>query len=267
MNHADNPEEVRPVPGDAPDTRHAHSLLADQGRRRLMRGAAGSAGVLLAVQARTALAGGSRGGDGGGTCQSPSAMMSGNVSPRAGDGSTCSGGRSPGYWVQPQHFGAWVDAGAQPPTFSPALVECASGVGGLALTAIATPGTRFIDVFGNALALKSSLEDEVTAEQASSLWAVIYKPSAFQTAGNVSGQVARHLACAWLNASYFAWSDAQYPITTAQVKDMFDQLLVGEYCPTSTNCSGGGMSAEDVKAYIEGMYDLNAPVPNYCKES
>ena len=50
----------------------------DVSRRRLFRGAAGGVGVVLAVQAKTAL--------GTGTCQSPSARMSGNTSPRGGNG-------------------------------------------------------------------------------------------------------------------------------------------------------------------------------------
>ena len=69
-------------------------------RRRLFRGVPAGIGVLLAVQAKTAL--------GAGVCISPSAMMSGNASPRPGDGSVCSGGRSPGFWKVPQHLRADV---------------------------------------------------------------------------------------------------------------------------------------------------------------
>jgi hypothetical protein len=253
---------MKTIPETTREAAQDGAAPVDASRRRLFRGVAGGAGVLLSVQAKTALGGGA---GGGGVCQSPSAMMSGNASPRPSDGS-CSGGRSPGYWVQPQHFGAWTDAGATPPTFSPAIVECSSGLGGLALSAIALPGTRFSEVFGSSLALKTSVSG-VTADQADSLWAVIYDPNSFRTSGSISGQVARHLACAWLNAKYFAWDAAQYPITAEQVIEMWDQLLVSaEYCPASS-CSGGGMTADEVKAYIEGMYDLNSPVPNYCKKT
>ena len=101
-------------------------------RRRMFRGAAAGAGVLLTVHAKTAL---------GGVCKSPSAMMSGNASPRPGDGSVCSGGRSPGFWKVPQKFQYWGPAGATPPTFNVGVTECATGMQNLTLANIATPGT------------------------------------------------------------------------------------------------------------------------------
>ncbi len=225
----------------------------DAVRRRLFRGVAGGTGVLLTVVARTALAGGT----GGGVCKSPSAIFSGNTSPRPDDGASCSGGRSPGYWVQPQHFGAWTKAGATPPTFNPILQECASGTGGLALTAIVDSGTTFQSVFGNDLTPKSG----ITVLRPVSLWAVIYSPNSFS-----SGQIARHLACAWLNANYFKGSAPQYPLTPQQVKAMWTQLTtLGYYCPSGAACTAAaGWTSDQVKSYIENMYDINAAVPNYC---
>lgn len=231
------------------------STLPSPSRRRLVRGAAGSAGVLLTVHAKTAL--------GGTICKSPSAVFSGNTSPRAGDGSSCSGGRSPGFWVQPQHFGAWTAAGATPPTFSPALVECAPGLGGLALSAISVSGTTFEEVFGNDLKPKKNVAIKLPV----SLWAVIYSPQDFK---GKNAQLARHLACAWLNAKFFAGSAAQYPLTEQQVKAMWAQLTgaPGYYCPSGGTCvPTSGWSSDDVKKYIEDMYDFNAPVPNYCKST
>lgn len=223
----------------------------DASRRRLFKGVAVGTGVLLSVQAKTAL--------GTGICKSPSQIFSGNTSPRPG-GSTCSGGRSPGYWVQPQHFGAWTAAGATPPTFSPAILECASGVGGLALSAISVSGTTFQGVFGNDLTPKSG----VVVPRPVPLWAIIYSPNSFQ--GNLT-QVARHLACAWLNAKFFLGSSAQYPLTPAQVVDMWKQITTtGSYCPINTTCTTP-WTAEQVKSYIENMYDINAPVPNYCRSA
>lgn len=222
----------------------------DASRRRLFRGVAGSTGVLLTVHARTAL--------GGGICKSPSAIFSGNTSPRPGDGTSCSGGRSPGYWVQPQHFGAWAQAGATPPSFSPALEECSSGLGGLALSAIEDSGTTFQSVFGNDLTPSPG----VTVQTPVSLWAVIDSPNSF---GDI-GQLARHLACAWLNANYFLDSAARYPITPPQVIEMWAQLTtLGYYCPSGATCTAAnGWTKDQVKDYIEDMYDENAPAPNYC---
>jgi hypothetical protein len=251
MNPADDTRR-RSDEAARPDATDALAPRVDLSRRRIFRGVAGGTGVLLSVQAKTAL--------GGGVCQSPSAMFSGNTSPRAGDGSSCSGGRSPGYWVQPQHFGAWTAAGATPPSFNPAIVECASGLGGLSLLKIATSGTTFLSVFGNDLTPKSG----VTVLTPVPLWAVIYSPNSF---GSI-GQLARHMACAWLNAKYFAGSAAQYPMTAAQVVDMWTQVTTsGLYCPASSTCSSGGWTADQAKAYIEGLYDINAPVPNYCNQS
>lgn len=235
-----------PLSGDRP----VPSVPLNTTRRRLFQGVAGGTGVLLSVHAKTAL--------GATVCKSPSAMFSGNTSPRPDSGVTCSGGRSPGYWVQPQHFGAWSAAGAFPPTFNPALQECAPGVDGLALSAIATSGTTFLSVFGNDLVPKAG----VVVQRPVSLWAVIYDPNSF---GSI-GQVARHLACAWLNANFFLGSSAQYPLMPAQVIDMWKAVSMGGlYCPANTTCAGGGWNADQVKSYIENMYDINAPVPNYCK--
>lgn len=236
------------------EQRAAAPPRVDASRRRLFRGVAGGTGVLLTVHARTALAGGSS----VVTCKSPSAIFSGNTSPRPEDGTSCSGGRSPGFWVQPQKFGAWGEAGQTPPTFDPALEECSSGLGGLALSAIVASGTTFESVFGNDLTPNAG----VTVLKPVSLWAVLYSPNSF---GEV-GQFARHLAAAWLNANFFLGSAAQYPLTPQQVKDMWTQVTTqGYYCPSGAACTAAtGWTKDQVKDYIENMYDENAPVPNYC---
>ena len=136
-------------------------------RRRLFRGAAGGAGVLLTVHAKTAL---------GGVCKSPSAMMSGNTSPRPGDGSVCSGGRSPGFWKVPQHLQYWGPAGATPPTFNTTVRECASGMQNLTLSNIATQGTLLTSAgFSGAPA-------------GVGIWAVLAFPNEY-----TGGQLMRHL--------------------------------------------------------------------------
>lgn len=215
-------------------------------RRRLFRGAAGGAGVLLTVHARTAL--------GGGICQSPSAMMSGNTSPRPGTGITCSGGRSPGFWKVPQKFSNWGPAGATPPTFKVAVNACSSGMQNLSLADILTQGTTldFIGLTGN------------SAPPGTGIWAVMAFPTSFQ-----GGQLMRHLSAAWLNAGLFNSAGAQYPITRQQIVEMWNATKGGGlYCPGSIvgGCTTG-WDATAVINYISGMYDINASgvEPDLCK--
>ena len=238
--------ETRPVDSTAVDT-----APVDTGRRRLFRGVGGGAGVLLAVSAKSAL--------GGGVCQSPSAMMSGNTSPRPGTGTTCSGGLSPGYWVQPQHAGNWTTAGGVFPSFNGIVVSCTTTLSQVKNADIVTPGTTIQSIFSNWVPIG-------IANTPISMWYVIYNPNDAMFGGPGSmGQLLRHLSCAWLNAGYFSSSSALYPITKAQVQDMWQQLRnTGSYCPGSLpNCSKP-WSAADVINYIEGMYDINSPVANLC---
>lgn len=223
----------------------------DVGRRRLFRGVGGGVGVLMAVSAKSAL--------GGGVCQSPSAMMSGNTSPRPGTGSTCSGGLSPGYWVQPQHSPNWSTAGGVFPQVNGTVVTCTTGLNKVAFTDITSQGTTLQSVF-TGWAPVGYLGNV-------SMWWVINAPNdaIFGGAGGV-GQLLRHLSCAWLNAGYFQTAAAKYPMTKAQVVDMWLQLKsTGSYCPGGLTCSKP-WSAADVIAYISNMYDVNAPVDNLCKK-
>lgn len=217
----------------------------DVSRRRLFRGAAAGVGVVLSVQAKTAL--------GTGVCQSPSAMMSGNTSPRPGTGANCSGGRSPGFWKVPQHFSYWGAAGATPATFKVPVAECSSGLQGLAVTDIATHGTTLTSV------------GFAGAPSGIGLWAVLAFPNNYP-----GGQLMRHLAAAWLNAGYFSSNAAKYPLSKAQVIDMWNATKAGGvYCPsTMLGCGTNGWSSAQVISYIEGLYDFNADVePNLCKSA
>ena len=203
-------------------------------RRKLFRGVPAGLGVLMAVQARTAL--------GTGVCASPSAILSGNKSPRPGTGTTCSGGLSPGYWKVPQHFGSWGPAGAVYPTFNNMVVECLSGMSSLTLAGIKTPGTLVSSIFPGASVLANT-----------GIWAVLAFPGSF-----TGGQLLRHLSAAWLNAGYFTSAGATYPLTRQQIIDMWNATKSGgTYCPSGVTCSPGWTS-NDVINYISGMYDLNA---------
>lgn len=239
-------------PAQAPQVVDAASASPlNAGRRRLFRGVGGGVGVLMAVSAKSAL--------GGGVCQSPSAMMSGNTSPRPGTGSTCSGGLSPGYWVQPQHSPNWSTAGGVFPQVNGTVVSCSTGLAKVAFTDITNQGTTLQSVFTG--------WSPVGYVGNVSMWWVINAPNdaIFGGAGGV-GQLLRHLSCAWLNAGYFQTSAAKYPMTKAQVVEMWLQLKsTGAYCPGSLTCSKP-WSAADVIAYISNMYDVNAPVDNLCKK-
>ncbi len=219
--------------------------LASSARRRLLRGGTGGVGVLLAVSAKTAL--------GGTVCQSPSAMMSGNTSPRPA-GSTCSGGLSPGYWKVPQHAGNWPSAGCVFPTFKNiTLVSCSTPYSNIKSADIATQGTLLTAAFPGAPANIG-------------MWYALNNPTDTATFGSADkGQLLRHLSAAWLNAGYFSTSSQKYPITRSQLTDMWNAVKFGgTYCPTST-CSSP-WSAQDIVNYISSMYEVNASVANLCKK-
>jgi len=236
-----NAEQRSQEPTETPEG----SALPSPSRRRLVRGVAGGAGVLLSVHAKTAL--------GAGVCKSPSAMMSGNTSPRPGNGTTCSGGRSPGFWKQPQKFSNWPAAGAVAPTFNVAVNNCATGMQNLTLANILTHGT-LLTTAGFA-----------GAPAGVGLWAVLAFPNSF-----TGGQLMRHLSAAWLNAGLFTGLSDKYPLTKQQVIDMWNATKSGgTYCPGSIvgGCGTNGWSSTQVINYISGMYDINASgvEPDLCK--
>jgi len=194
-------------------------------RRRLIGAAGGGVGVLLAVQAKTAL--------GQTMCISMSGQMSGNTSPHSNHEVPCASGFSPGFWRQPQHFDQWSQAGAVPPTFNATVSECVSGMGKLSAEVIQTPGTLVGDVFSGMLVSPTL-----------GFWEVI----AFS---DIYDSLPRHLICAWLNAG----AVSGYPITRQQVQDIWSQLsTTGSYCPTSVTCTDGGLDAVQIQQMIEATY-------------
>ncbi|MDE2323927.1 MAG: hypothetical protein KGL51_04555 [Betaproteobacteria bacterium] len=219
--------------------------LADGSRRRLLRGGSAGAGVLLAVSAKTAL--------GGTVCQSPSAMMSGNTSPRPA-GATCSGGLSPGYWVVPQHAGNWTPAGGTFPTFKNiTLINCSTNYSNIKSADIQNQGTLLTVAFPG-------------APTGIGMWYALNNPTDTTTFGTATkGQLLRHLSAAWLNAGYFNTSSQKYPITRSQLTDMWNAVKFGgTYCPTSS-CSSP-WTADGIITYISNMYDINSTITNVCKK-
>lgn len=231
-------------------------------RRRLLAGTLAGSGVLLSIQAKTAL--------GGTTCQSPSAQISGNTSPRPND-RPCSGGRSPGFWVTPQHFPHWAPSGLSYPSFYNNIVPCSSGLGNVSPCDIKSKGTLLGALFSGAPGGDKGV------------WEVLMWPTNYPTIkkgspgsldckdkGNADvfngkGQLLRHLVSAYLNASYFEY----YPITKQQVIEMWNAVGNGGlYCPNGISCGiNDAMSASQIISYIEGMYDYNSDVPNLCKQN
>jgi len=212
-------------------------------RRKLFQGAYAGVGVLMAVQAKTALG-----------CQcvpSPSAQISGNTSPRPGPGTTCVGGRSPGFWKVPQHFDQWVHSNAIPATFTVGVSVCTKGMQGLTVDNISMPGTLLTSIF--------------TGASNVGVWQVLAFP---QSVNN--GELLRHLSAAWLNAGY-PWPDGTYPLTQVQVISMWTQLNSSSfYCPVGMTCAPTkAWDRNQVIGYITSLYDINAGTlddPDLCKK-
>lgn len=220
-------------------------------RRRLLAGGAAGAGVFLAMQAKTALGG-------TGKCESPSAHMSGNLSHHPHNGSTCSGGRSPGFWKQPGNFNIWPGAGLVPPTFKSgvSILNCSNGLTNASPCDIATRGTLLNAIFAGAPAF--------------GVWEVLVWPTNYPTATGVGtsacvlsggngdvfagkGQLLRHLASAYLNAGALP---KNYPITQTQVIAMWNAVKNGgAYCPTGPASNSCAMTAAQIIDYISNMYD------------
>lgn len=215
-------------------------------RRRLLTGTAAGAGVLLAMQAKTAL--------GTSVCQSPSVLVSGNQSNHPHDNTTCWGGRSPGFWKQPGNFQNW--SGLEPPTFKPnvTISDCSRGLTVASPCDLATRGTLLSSIFSGAPSVGA--------------WEVLVWPTNYPTSSNVgtsscqltgtsadvfggNGQLLRHLVSAYLNATSTAGQN--YPITSAQIVDMWNGVSAGGVYYPSGN-TGAGLTADGIKSYIQGMY-------------
>ena len=223
--HQDDGRPDRPVAAE-------EGFIANS-RRRLLGGAAGGMGVLMAVQAKTAL--------GQMACQSPSAAISGNTSPRPGQPAPCSGGRSPGFWKVPQHFTYWNNL--SPPKFSKAVSidPCLQGMGNL----LKYPEVKqYIEIQSSA----ASAIFPGASSDPSSAWLILAFPNDFG-----DGELLRKLIAAYLNSMYFG----DYPLTSAQVIAIWNDLRsTGLYCPSGMSCAPGtAWTAAQVTAYIEGLYD------------
>lgn len=209
--------------------------LQSAGRRRLFRGAAGGAGVLLSVHAKTAL--------GTGTCRSPSSVLSGNTSPRPRDGSTCSGGRHPGDWKLPASCSSWP-SGCTRPDFSGKTLHtgtsCPNNYRDLRLSDI-DAGKRGISM--------SSLGLNGTSRSA-------WEAMCFSD-GTPGNELQKHICAALFNAKAFTSAAARYPLSPAQVIAMWDAVkLGGSYCPGAIigGCGSLAWTQAQVITYLKSLH-------------
>lgn len=226
----------------ATDRPEGHSLASK--RRRLIRAGASGAAVLLAVKARTAL--------GQTACLSPSAVVSGNMSAQPGL-QPCNGGASPTVWKLQSSLVAWSAALAQAPELKPSpqledttlILVKEDEVNPKSV--IKSSGTRLTDV------LPGATRSDI------GIWEFLAFPD-----NDTQTELKRHLIAAWLNAGFFP----DYPIKRWQVREMWDAVRAGGYyCPSSLACEGGmGMSANDIVAYISGMYESDSELKLVCKK-
>jgi hypothetical protein len=191
------------------DSEHAPSKptppsVPDPTRRRLLQGGAAAGPTLYAIATRPARA------TNFGLCQSPSAFGSLHASGRGEETPTCTG-RTPGYWKQRQHFGAW------PSPYYPTTVpdeHLATG-----FHAVGFAGGMFGD---------DTLLDVL------------------QTGGNEGGYVAlaRHIAAALLNAA----SGKTPVLSVADVLNIWNEYVAhGCYEPTA----GVRWEAEEIVVYLK----------------
>lgn len=217
------------------------SATGTRSRRRFMGAAAGSVGVFLAVQAKSTL--------GAVTCQSPSALVSGNLSHQA-DNLVCSGGLSPTDWKLQGNLQLWGPLGASAPTFNTTLVDSTGCNNGHGIpdpkSVMSATGTLVSDILSGAVANTS-------------VWEILAFPGLYPP----SGELLSHLMAAWLNAALHA----DYPIKQWHVLEMW-QAMQGSspYCPSSLVCNdSSGMNEADIIAYIKNTYELNSDLIAVCE--
>ena len=178
MNEHDNKSSV--------ETATPQAGGVDEARRRITRGGAAGAGVLISVASRSAFGTGTWG-----TCTG-SELASGNLS-REGTARPC--GCSPGYWKSsnPNGTAVWNDTNLIPATYG--------------------PNTSFNTVFGvtffkpsDNVTLRNAVDATKLPYQQPNGWCPTNKASNMQT-------VAFHAVAALLNAQFYG---SRYPVTGMQ---------------------------------------------------
>lgn len=178
-------------------------------RRTAIKRAAGAGIIMSSLSSGSALA--------SITCQKFSNWMSGSGSPRLVDELQCAVGRSPNYWVQPEHFSMWI--GVVPPSCKTnngngLCVGQGQGQGNNAIDDSAS--TRFSEIFSGGV-------DE-------SFWKVM---------SNGDDGIAAPFAAAYLNAA----SVGGYPMTPLEVQDLWHTYR------------DSPVLAPDITVYLQSTYE------------
>ncbi len=223
----------------APDENLQSEILKSAARRRLVRGAAGSAGVLLSVHAKTAL---------GTTCISPSAQISNNTSPRASTGVTCHGGNSPHHWKLPTNCSSWPSACSRPTFPSNVVVDTTQPWNCRAL--------QSSDVTNQGATMSSMGLTGVSI----SIWAALNFSD-----GSPGQELRRQICAAVLNAHAFQSIGNRYPLTPTQVIEMWDAVKGGgTYCPSSLfgSCGSKSWGADKVVNFLASLHGTGSSTQN-----
>ena len=189
-----------PDPTNTPPSTESPSLGGvnpNAGRRRLLQGGLAAAPVLMTLVSRPVLA----------QVQTPSAFCSGNTSTPVGAALTSSG-QSPGYWKQPQHFGAWP-----PPYYPTTGTGAGHGQAGFSTAGVAggSQPTLFDSVFTPHYPDKTLLD-------------------VLELGGGPPNDVARHAVAVLLNVAA-GWTPV---ITVKTVKEIWSEYITkGYFEPTA----------------------------------
>ena len=148
---------------------------------------------------------------------------------------------------------------------------CLTGMGNLRIDDPIHHGTPLNDLFPGAVASTATVGTlgGTGLPEPPGVWTVMAFPK--DPVFGDMGILLFHLSAAYLNAMRFnsptPTFGEQYPINAAQVQDMWIQLkTTGVYCPSSIPQCTAPWNAEQVKAYIESLYDINSDeVVDLCK--
>lgn len=221
-------------PTETPDG----SALPSPSRRRLVRGVAGGAGVLLSVHAKTAL--------GTGLCQSPSGNMSGNQSPRPGLGVTCKPGDHPNIWIA---TGTGWPSTCSKPTFKSDTTNTTKGN----LTIGATKPTGYRDIAAvDMLSDGILLSSIVTGAPAVGLWRAMCTETCLVGSNRT---LLAYLCAAWINGQAYTALSGRFPITPEEITRMAQASVNGQfYCPSSlVGCGTAAWTPAAVLGYLQQL--------------
>lgn len=219
-------------------------------RRRFIGATAGGVGVLLAVQARSAL--------GQISCLSPSAMVSGNLSHHAGE-AVCSAGLSPTDWKLQINVSNWGKVSA--PTFKRSVTLLDVDASAYKTGQDVSKNPR--SVMESVGTLVSAVLPDSDVPSSTGIWEFLAFPQNYATLYDC--ELMRHLIAAWINTNLLP----DYPIKTWHIQEMWQSLRRGgTYCPSSLACTGTmGLTASEVIGYIKTTYSgTESPLLYVCKK-